>query len=200
MTLGEQADCVTEIPVQLTVLQFEGWFRRLIVDKHVDECEIVLDPIRSFVLECEYDAAKHPILELVEFALAHPQRLGNFFLARHSAKFGCETLLDVLEFSTEATNRTRGPIGSPDGIQNRTANSLRSKPFERNPAGFVEPTGRFDEAQGAGPRQFVTVDMTGELNRHLEHDVLHQREIRLDQLGQLDRNRVSAQGGAFTST
>ena len=56
------------------------------------------------------------------------------------------------------------------------------------PRRLVVAAGRLDQPEGAGPGQLLPVHVAREVHRHLEHDVLHQRQVLLDELGQLLRS------------
>ena len=45
----------------------------------------------------------------------------------------------------------------------------------------VEALGGLDEAEGAGPGQLLAVDVAGEVAGDLQHDVLDEREVLLDE-------------------
>lgn len=47
---------------------------------------------------------------------------------------------------------------------------------------LVETLGCFDETEGAGRGQFLAIDMTWEVHRHLEDHVANQWQVLLDQL------------------
>ena len=60
-------------------------------------------------------------------------------------------------------------------------------------------TGGLDETECAGTGQFVTIDVAGEVDRHLEHDVLHQREVVLDHLRQFGLHRARTLGRSHST-
>ncbi len=199
MALGEQADRVTQIAVQLPRLQLRRGLHAFLVDEHVHEGQILLDVVGGLVFEGEHDRAEHPVLETMEFALAHAEGVGHLVLGRHPAQLGGQTLLDTLQLAGEVAHRAGGPVGSPHGIENGPADPLGGETLERDPAGLVVATGRLDQTERTGPGQIVTVDVAGEVDGHLEHDVLHEREVLLDHLGEFGFHRPRALGRTHTA-
>ena len=50
------------------------------------------------------------------------------------------------------------------------------------PRDLVVAAGRLDQSERSGGGQFLAVDVAGEVHRHLEDHVAHQRKVILDQL------------------
>jgi hypothetical protein len=63
------------------------------------------------------------------------------------------------------------------------ADALGREAVERDAARVVVAVRRLDEAEGAGAGQLLTLDVAGEVHRHLEDDVADEREVLLDAVG-----------------
>ena len=115
----------------------------------------------------------------------HAEGLGGLVHVRHPAELGGQALLDGLELAGEGAHRAGGPVGGPDGIEDRAPDALGGEAVEGHAPGLVVAAGRLDQAEGAGGGQLLAVDVAGEVHRHLEHHVAHQRQVLLDERVQL---------------
>src|SRR5690606_19104991 len=77
--------------------------------------------------------------------------------------------------------------GGTHGVEDRAADALRGESLEGNATVVVVAPSGFDEPERPGPSQVFAVDVTGEVDRYLEHDVLHQRQVLFDALGEFLR-------------
>ena len=68
-----------------------------------------------------------------------------------------------------------------DGVEDRSPDALRGEAVERHPTRLVVAAGGLHQTEGAGRGQFLTVDVTGEVHRHLEDHMTHERQVLLDE-------------------
>jgi len=101
-----------------------------------------------------------------------------------TTQFGSQSLLDPLELAGQGPHRAWRPVGSTHGIEDRPPNALRCEPIERDPPRLVVATGRLDQTESSGSGQIVTIDVPRKVHGHLEHYVLDERQMLLDQLRQ----------------
>jgi hypothetical protein len=58
---------------------------------------------------------------------------------------------------------------------------MRCAAKRSNAPGLVVAAGGLHQTEGAGRGQFLTVDVTGEVHRHLEDHMTHERQVLLDE-------------------
>ena len=85
----------------------------------------------------------------------------------------------------QRAHRAGSPVGGPHRVEDGASDALGGEAVERHAPGLVVAAGRLDQTERTGPGQLVAVHVTGEVHRHLEHDVLHQWQVLFDQPGQL---------------
>ncbi len=142
------------------------------------------------MFEGQHDGVEHPVLETVKFAVAHAERFGHLVLGGHAAQLGGETLLCPFELAGEVADRARRPVSGTNRIEDRSPDALSGEALERHATFFVVAAGRLHEAESTSPGQFVTIHVAREVHRHLEDDVLHERQIQLDHFSQIGLHRA----------
>jgi len=181
MTLREQGHGVTQVGMQLAALQLLGRLDGGPVGEHVDQGQLLVVGVAHQGVERQHHGAEETVAQAVELLAGHVERCRGLPQRWHAAQLVGEALLDLVETTCERTHRTGRPIGGAHAVDDGAADALRREPVERHTAGLVVPLRRLDQAERAGTGQLVTVDVAGEVHRHLEHHVVDQGQVLLDQ-------------------
>ena len=184
VTLGQQSHRVTQVAEQLTGLEL---FRRLdrgAVGEHVEQREVFVVGRVDDVLEARarpsgtrgraVGAARRVMMPS---ASATSRLDGNWPSALASSCSTCSSLRPSV--------RTERGAQSADRTQSRIAPRMRRAANRSNGTPRVSSNRRAasTRAQRAGPCQLLAIDVAGEVHRDLQHDVVDERQMLLDQLG-----------------
>ena len=105
------------------------------IDKNIDEGEIVVDIVGDLVFESKDDRTEHTVPQSVQLVGLHAERFSHLFDAGHSTQLAGETLLGCLELAGECADRAGGPVGGTNRIEDRSSNTLCGKAVERHSSG-----------------------------------------------------------------
>ena len=181
--LGQQADGVPQVGVQLPLLEL---LARLEVPRVGDgrrRGSASSSSSATLVVEGQHDRAVDALLEPVQLLRRGRHRLGHLVGRWAHGPRSVASCCAVCS-SVRASVRTERGAQSAARTASRMAPRMRwaAKRWNGHPPGAVVAAGRLDQAEGAGPGQLLAVDVAGEVHRHLEHDVPHQRQVLLDRL------------------
>ena len=174
--------------MQLAVLELDRRLHHGPVLDDVEERQVLVAGVHRHVLERQDDRTEEPLTERVELLTGHTERRGGLVGRRRTAETGREVVLDGVELTGQQPDRAGGPVGGPDGVDDGATDALGGEPVERHSAGVLEPAGRLDQTERPGAGQLVTVDVAGEVHRHLEDHVVHEVQMVLDQRRNLGRS------------
>ena len=122
-------------------------------------------------------------LDQVELVAGHAERLGGLTDRGDAPELCGQALLGGVQATGQGSHRAGSPVRRSDGVDDRAPDALGGETVERNSAGLVVALCGLDQAEGTGPGQLVAVDVAGEVHRDLEHDVVDQVQVLLDQPG-----------------
>ena len=192
VALGQQVHGVTQVGVQLTGLELLERLDRAAVGEHVDEGEVLVGASLTSCSRASTTERNMRSCSRLSSSRVMPRASAISTLLGTRPSSVARRCSTASSLRASVAHRAGRPVGGPDGVEDRAPDALGGEAVERHASGLVVAAGRLDQTEGAGPGQLVAVDVAGEVHRHLEHDVLHQRQVLLDQTGQFLRLGLGA--------
>ena len=134
-------------------------------------------------------------LDPLQLGPADAHGLRELVRGRRPAQVRGQRLVHGVALAHPAAQRTGGPVGRAELVQQRAADAARGVPCERHPVGRVEGAGGTEQRAHAGRGEVIGVDVPREPHADRAHFMVDEGHVGAAQL--VNRGRVSRRRGSI---